>query len=192
MTTATPGRDPDARPRATYQDVLDAPSHRVAEIVDGALYTNPRPAAPHALAASALEIDLGPAFQFGRGGPGGWWIIVEPELHLRDDIVVPDLAGWRRARMPSYPETAYFTLAPDWVCEILSPSTRKLDLEAKRPVYAREGVRHLWLVDPAERTLEAFELTAGKWARIATAADDESVRIAPFEAVSFNLADLWP
>ena len=192
MTTATPRRDPDARPRATYQDVLDAPPHQVAEIVDGALYTNPRPAAPHALAASALEMDLGPAFQFGRGGPGGWWSIVEPELHLRDDILVPDLAGWRRARMPSYPETAYFTLAPDWVCEILSPSTRKLDLEAKRPVYAREGVRHLWLVDPAERTLEAFELTAGEWARIATAADDEPVRIAPFEAVSFNLADLWP
>ena len=94
--------------------------------------------------------------------------------------------------MPSYPETAYFTLAPDWVCEILSPSIRKLDLEAKRPVYAREGVRHLWLVDPAERTLEALELTAGKRARIATAADDEPVRIAPFEAVSFGLADLWP
>ena len=192
MTTATPRRDPDAWPRATYQDVLDAPPHQVAEIVDGALYTNPRPAAPHALAASALEIDLGSAFQFGRGGPGGWWIIVEPELHLRDDILVPDLAGWRRARMPSYPETAYFTIAPDWVCEILSPSTRKLDLEAKRPVYAREGVRHLWLVDPAERTLEAFELTAAKWTRIATAADDEPVRVAPFEAVSFNLADLWP
>ena len=192
MTTATPRRDPDAWPRATYQDVLDAPPHQVAEIVGGALYTNPRPAAPHALAASALEIDLGSAFQFGRGGPGGWWIIVEPELHLRDDILVPDLAGWRRARMPSYPETAYFTIAPDWVCEILSPSTRKLDLEAKRPVYAREGVRHLWLVDPAERTLEAFELTAAKWTRIATAADDEPVRVAPFEAVSFNLADLWP
>ena len=190
--TAAPRHDSAERRRATYQDVLDAPPHQVAEIVDGALYTNPRPAAPHALAASALEMDLGPAFQFGRGGPGGWWIIVEPELHLRDDVLVPDLAGWRRTRMPSYPETAYFTLAPDWVCEILSPSTRKLDLEAKRPVYAREGVRHLWLVDPAERTLEAFVLTAGKWARIAAAADDEPVRIAPFEAVSFGLADLWP
>jgi Uma2 family endonuclease len=192
MTTATPRREPEARPRATYQDVLDAPTHRVAEVVDGVLYTNAGPAMPHALASSALEIDLGAAFQFGRGGPGGWWIVVEPELHLGDDILVPDLAGWRRTRMPSYPETAYSTLAPDWVCEILSPSTRRLDLEAKRPVYAREGVRHLWLVDPAERTLEAFELIAGEWSRIATAADDEPVRIAPFEAVSFNLADLWP
>ena len=192
MTTATPRRVLKARPRATYQDVLAAPPHRVAEVVDGVLYTNPRPAMPHALASSALEIDLGAAFQFGRGGPGGWWIVVEPELHLGDDILVPDLAGWRRKRMPSYPETAYTTLAPDWVCEILSPSTRRLDLDAKRPVYAREGVRRLWLVDPAERTLEAFELTAGEWSRIATAADDEPVQIAPFEAVSFSLADLWP
>ena len=192
MTTATPRQDPEVRPRATCQDVLEAPRHQVAEIVDGALYTNPRPAAPHALAASALEIDLGTAFQFGRGGPGGWWIIVEPELHPSNDILVPDLAGWRRARMASYPATAYFTLTPDWVCEILSPSTRKLDLEAKRPAYAREGVRHLWLVDPGERTLEAFELTTGAWTRIATADDDELVRIAPFEAAGFNLADIWP
>ena len=192
MTTATQRPEPEARPRATYQDVLDAPPHRVAEVVDGVLYTNPRPAAPHALAASALEIDLGAAFQFGRGGPGGWWIIVEPELHFGDDILVPDLAGWRRDRMPRYPETAYFTLAPDWLCEILSPSTRKLDLDAKRPVYARERVRHLWLVEPADRTLEAFELTAGKWSRIATVADDAAVQIPPFEAASFNLGDLWP
>ena len=192
MTTAAQRREPEARPRATYQDVLDAPPHRVAEVVDGVLYTNPRPAAPHALAASALEVDLGAAFQFGRGGPGGWWIIVEPEFHFGDDILVPDLAGWRRDRMPRYPDTAYFTLAPDWVCEMLSPSTRKLDLEAKRPVYAREGVRHLWLVDPAERTLEAFALTAGEWARIATVAEDADVQMPPFEAPSFNLGDLWP
>ena len=192
MTTATPRRDPVARPQATYQDVLDAPPHEVAEIVDGLLYTNPRPAAPHALASSLLGYYLTGPFQVGRGGPGGWWIIDEPELHLGDDVLVPDIAGWRRARMPIYPETAYFTLSPDWVCEILSPSTRKLDPEAKRPVYAREGVRHLWLVDPAERTLEAFERTAGEWTSIATAADDEPVQIAPFEAVSFSLADLWP
>ena len=192
MTTATPRRDPEALPQATYQDVLDAPPHEVAEIVDGLLYTNPRPAAPHALASSLLGYYLTGPFQVGQGGPGGWWIIDEPELHLGDDVLVPDIAGWRRARMPIYPKTAYFTLSPDWVCEILSPSTRKLDLETKRPVYAREGVRHLWLVDPAERTLEAFECTAGEWTRIATAADDEPVQIAPFEAVSFSLADLWP
>ena len=137
MTTATPRRDPEARPQATYQDVLDAPPHEVAEIVDGLLCTNPRPAAPHALASSLLGYYLMGPFQVGQGGPGGWWIIDEPELHLGDDVLVPDIAGWRRARMPIYPETAYVALSPDWVCEILSPSTRKLDLEAKRPVRLR-------------------------------------------------------
>ena len=192
MSTAIGRRQSEARQRATYQDVLDAPPHQVAEIVDGVLYATPRPAMPHALASSLLGSQLIVPFHLGRGGPGGWWIVVEPELHLGDDILVPNLVGWRRTRMPTYPETAYSALAPDWVCEILSPSTRRLDLEAKRPVYAREGIRHLWLVDPAERTLEAFELTAGDWSRIATAADEEPVRIAPFEAASFNLGDLWP
>ena len=178
--------------RATYQDVLDAPAHRVAEIVDGALYTHPRPAMPHALASSALGNDLGNPFQFGRGGPGGWWIIDEPELHLDEDILVPDLAGWRRERMPDYPDTAYVTLAPDWVCEVLSASTRRLDLQEKRPVYAREGVGHLWLVDPADRTLEAFELHDGQWLLIASAKDDDPVSIRPFDAITFSLGDLWP
>ncbi len=192
MTTAAQRRAPEARPRATYQDVLDAPTHQVAEIVGGALYATPRPAMPHALASSLLGSQLIAPFHLGRGGPGGWWIIDEPELHLGDDILVPDLAGWRRTRMPSYPETAYTTLVPDWVCEILSPSTRGLDLDAKRPVYAREGVRHLWLVDPDGRTLEAFELAAGEWSTIAIVADDAVVQIPPFEAASFSLADLWP
>ena len=178
--------------RATYQDVLDAPAHRVAEIVDGTLYTHPRPAPLHALAISSLQGDLSHAFQFGRGGPGGWWIIFEPELHLGEDIVVPDLAGWRRERMPELPDTAYFTLAPDWVCEVLSASTRRFDLHEKRPIYAREGVPCLWLVDPADRTLEAFELHDGQWLLIAGARDDDPVSIRPFDAITFSLGDLWP
>ena len=182
----------DSTRRATYQDVLDAPTHRVAEIVDGTLYTHPRPAMPHALASSALQSDLSSTFQFGRGGPGGWWIIFEPELHLGEDIVVPDLAGWRRERMPDYPDTAYVNLPPDWVCEVLSASTRRLDLQEKRPVYAREGVGHLWLVDPADRTLEAFELHDGQWLLIASAKDDDPVSIRPFDAITFSLGDLWP
>ena len=182
----------EANLRATYQDVLDAPAHRVAEIVDGTLYTNPRPAAPHALASSSLGSDLSNPFHFGRGGPGGWWIIDEPELHPGEDVLVPDLAGWRRERMPDYPDAAYFTLAPDWVCEVLSASTRRLDLHFKRPVYAREEVRHLWLVDPADRTLEAFELRERQWVLIANAKDDDPVCIPPFDAVTLNLGDLWP
>ena len=178
--------------RATYQDVLDAPAHRVAEIVDGTLYTHPRPAMPHALATSALGNDLGNPFQFGRGGPGGWWIIDKPELHFGEDILVPDLAGWRRERMSDYPDTAYVTLALDWVCEVLSISTRKVDLHEKRPVYAREGVAHLWLVEPTDRTLEAFELHDGQWLLIASAKDDDPVSIRPFDAITFSLGDLWP
>ncbi|MYK89894.1 MAG: Uma2 family endonuclease, partial [Acidobacteria bacterium] len=134
--TAARQRKSSPQPRATYQDVLDAPPHRVAEIVDGVLHTNPRPAMPHARASSSLGVKIGGPFDHDAGGPGGWWIIDEPELHLGEDILVPDLAGWRRERMPVYPDAAYCTLAPDWVCEILSPSTRKLDLHGKRPVYA--------------------------------------------------------
>ena len=126
----------------------------------GRLHTHPRPAAPHALASTALGGDLLNPFQFGRGGPGGWWILFEPELHLGEEVLVPDLAGWYRERMPDYPDTAYFTLAPDWVCEVLSPSTRKLDLHEKRPLYALAGVGHLWLVDPTDRTLEGLRAFA--------------------------------
>ena len=180
-----------ARRRATYQDVLDAPAHQIAEIVDGTLYTHPRPAPPHAVATSNLEIELGAPFGKGRGGPGGWWLIFEPELHVGADILVPDLAGWRRERMPDLPDTAYFTLAPDWVCEVLSASTRRLDLHGKRRVYAREGVAHLWLVDPTDRTLEAFELREGEWVLIGTAKDEEPVGIRPFDAITFSLGDLW-
>ena len=182
----------DSPRRATYQDVLDAPAHRVAEIVDGTLYTHPRPAAPHARASSSLGVKIGGPFDYDAGGPGGWWIIFEPELHLGEDIVVPDLAGWRRERMPDYPDTAYFTLAPGWVCEVLSASTRKVDLHEKRPIYAREGVGYLWLVDPVDRTLEAFELHEGQWLLIASAKDDEPVSIRPFDAITFSLGDLWP
>ena len=178
--------------RATYRDVIDAPAHMVAEVIGGTLYTQPRPAAPHARASSVLGGKIGDPFDFGEGGPGGWWIIDEPELHLGEDIVVPDLADWRRERMPDFPDTAFFTLAPDWVCEVLSPSTRDLDRHGKRPVYAREGVGYLWFVDPAARDLEAFELRSGEWVLIATARNDDPVSIPPFEAITFPLDALWP
>ena len=178
--------------KASYQDVLDAPSNMVAEIVDGTLYTHPRPAPAHAIASSRLGNRLGPPFDFGEGGPGGWWILDEPELHLGEDIVVPDIAGWRRVRMPEFPDTAYFTLAPDWVCEVLSPSTRMLDLGGKKAFYAREGVGYLWLVDPDVRSLEVFVLRGTEWTLIDTLFDDAPVSLPPFEAITFNLSDLWP
>ena len=178
--------------RATYRDVLDAPAHMVAEIVEGALHLQPRPAGRHTLAGSSLGVEIGGPFQRGRGGPGGWWILDEPELHFGEDILVPDLAGWRRERMPTVPDDAWFTLAPDWVCEILSPSTRKFDLEEKRPIYAREGIGHLWLVEPSARTLEAFRLADGDWSAAGSASDAEPVSFPPFDAVSFPLDALWP
>ena len=177
--------------RATYQDVLDAPPHKVAEVVDGTLYTHPRPAPPHAVAKSVLVGFLNQTFQFGRGGPGGWWIVDEPELHLGEDIVVPDIAGWRRERMPQLPNTAYFTLATDWVCEVLSPSTRTLDLGGKRAVYAREGVSYLWFLDPIAHSLEAYELRGTHWVLIDTLFEDASISLPPFDAFSFNLGELW-
>ena len=178
--------------RATYQDVLDAPPDKVAEVVDGALFIFDRPAVPHAIAASRLGRYIGTPFDDGRGGPGGWWIVKEPQLHLGEDIVVPDITGWRRERMPVFPDTAYTTLAPDWVCEVLSPTTRKLDLGGKSAVYARAGVGTIWFADPIARSLEARVLRGGKWVAIATLHNDATVSLPPFEAISFSLGDLWP
>jgi Uma2 family endonuclease len=158
------------KPRATYEDVLKAPPHKVAEIVDGELYLSPRPAAPHALAASVLGVDLGGPSHHGRGGPGGWWIVDEPELHLGDDIVVPDLAGWRRERMPEFPKSSFFTLPPD--C-------------------GREGVGHAWLVNPESRTLEGYRRSERRWLLMATHSSDDRVRAEPFDAVELDLLPLW-
>jgi Uma2 family endonuclease len=177
--------------RATYEDLLQVPPHLVAEIVDGELHVSPRPASRHALATSALGSELGPPFHRGRGGPGGWWIIDEPELHLRDDIVVPDLAGWRRDRLPEFPDTPAFTLAPDWACEVVSPSTERLDRAKKMPVYAAAGVPHLWLVNPTARTVEVYRMADGRWLLLATHEGAQQVRAEPFEAVELDLAPLW-
>ena len=178
--------------KANYQDVLDAPPNMVAEVLDGTLHTQPRPASRHAWASSGLGARISPPFNYGDGGPGGWWIVDEPELHLAEDILVPDLAGWRRERMPEYPDTAWFDMPPDWVCEVLSPGTRRIDLYEKRPIYAREGVSHLWFVDPLACGLEAFELRDGQRVLIASLQDDDAVSIPPFAAITFSLGDLWP
>jgi Uma2 family endonuclease len=181
-----------SRRPATYQDVLDAPPNMVAELIRGALHLHPRPAFPHAYASSALGGEIVSPFQKGRGGPGGWWILDEPELHLGPDVLVPDLAGWRRERMPEFPDAPWSELAPDWVCEVLSPGTRRIDLTDKRRIYAASGVAHLWLVDPKARTLEAFALQGGAWVLVAALKDDEEVRVSPFEAIAFELSTLWP
>ena len=179
-------------PQASYQDVLDAPPHKVAELIRGRLHLHPRPASRHARAASALGGELFGRFDRGRGGPGGWWILDEPELHLGRDVLVPDIAGWRRERMPEFPDVAAFELAPDWVCEVLSPSTRMSDVTEKRDIYGERGVGHLWFVDPLARTLEVFARQDAAWVLRTALKEDDAVRAAPFEAVAFALSALWP
>jgi len=176
---------------ATYEDIVALPRHVTGQIVDGELHVSPRPANPHASASSTLGMDIGSAFQRGRGGPGGWWIVDEPEIHLGRDVVVPDLAGWRKSRLAAIPPEPFFTLAPDWICEVLSPSTASFDRVKKMRVFAREAVGHAWLVDPAARTLEVYELSAGRWTLLGAHEGDEVVRAAPFGEIEIPLVDLW-
>ena len=177
---------------ATYADLEAVPAHMVAEILDGELVTHPRPSPPHAVAANALGAELTGPFQRGRSGPGGWVFMVEPELHLGPHVIVPDIAGWRVDRLPALPATAWIETVPDWVCEILSPSTARDDRGRKRRIYATYGLAFLWLLDPIGRELEAFELRDGKWTLLETFSGDVNVDEPPFEAAPFALASLWP
>jgi Uma2 family endonuclease len=184
--------------RATYADLEAVPPPQVAELIEGTLYTFPRPAPKHANAEGALQGELFGPFHRGRGGPGGWLILPEPELRFPDptaekgfDAVAPDLAGWRRERLPRLPKTPYIALAPDWICEVLSPSTEAHDRGTKMPLYGRHGVRRAWLVDPILRTLEVFRLASEGWLVGAVYRDDALVRAEPFEAFELELAVLW-
>jgi Putative restriction endonuclease len=140
---------------------------------------------------SVLGVELGSPFGRGRGGPGGWLLVDEPELHLGEDVLVPDLAGWRRERLPKLPDAPFVTLAPDWVCEALSPATARIDRTQKRPIYAREELHWLWFLDAHARTLEAFELREGRYTVAGSWADAARARIPPFDAVELDLAMLW-
>lgn len=176
------------RKRATYQDVLDAPEHLLAEIIDGELRLTSRPNFVCALVTSIVR-ELGRPL---RARPGGWLILHWPELHLGDDILVPDIAGWRRERMPLVPdEDEHFTIAPDWVCEVLSPATIELDRVHKLPIYARTGVSYAWLVEPWQRYLEAIRSCGSGWEPIAAHGDLDRARIEPFDAIELELANLW-
>jgi Uma2 family endonuclease len=189
------GHPAKKRERTVYADFQAVPDTKVAEVIKGTLHVMPRPAIPHAWTASQMHIELGGSFR--RGGPiGGWHILVEPEIHFglegQEDILVPDLAGWRVARMPKLPKTAYISLAPDWVCEVLSPSTAATDRAEKLPIYARERVGHVWFVHPTERVVEIFELgTNGRWIVEGIHRGNERIRAKPFEEVELDLSVLW-
>jgi len=193
------GQPAEKQRRATYADLEAVPPNKVAELIRGTLHVFPRPAPRHARASSGLGAELTGPFDHGKGGPGGFWILDEPELHFPDpmapgeiDALVPDLAGWRRERMPELPETAYFALAPDWICEVLSASTEGVDRDEKMPIYAREGVRHAWLVDPIQRTLEVYVLGADRrFGPAVVHRDAARVRVEPFDAVELDLSVLW-
>ncbi len=180
-----------AEKQATYEDLLQVPENRVAEIIYGKLHSHPRPSPKHTRASSSLGDELVSPFDKGRGGPGGWWILDEPELHLNSDIFVPDLSGWKRERMPELPETAWFELVPDWICEILSPSTARIDRAEKMPLYSHYGVQHLWLIDPNLETLEAYRLQKDRWVLLTTLDGNKPVCVEPFDAIEFPLSVLW-
>jgi Uma2 family endonuclease len=181
------------RDHATYEDLLNAPENMIAELVDGELYTWPRPRVKHVGANSRLGGILIPAFQFGQGGPGGWVIYGEPEIHFspRERVLVPDLAGWRVEHAPDE-DTAYITVPPDWICEIFSPSTARFDRFTKMPIYAKYNVGYAWLIDLDQRFLEAKRLENGRWTDIAIHAGNETVaRIEPFDAIEIDLTRIW-
>lgn len=180
-----------AKQRASYQDVLDAPEHTVAEVLAGELELSPRPSGAHALSATELLTDLNVAFGRGRGGPGGWRFLIEPELHLGDSIVVPDLAGYRTPRPAEGFQVAHFVSAPDWVCEIVSPSTVRVDRLRKLPLYLAHGVQHAWLLDPIARVLEVYAATSEGW-RVHGPYGGDRARVEPFAELELDLSALWP
>lgn len=175
-----------AKKGALYDDILTAPADKIAEIVEGDLYLSPRPSPRHTNASSSLGADLHDAFHRGRRGPGGWWILDEPELHLAADVLVPDLAGWRRERLSELPEIGWFELAPDWLCEVVSPSTERIDRTRKLPRYAAAGVPYASL-----RSLEVLQLQGGVLRLHGAHYGAVAVSAPPFEAVTIELGPLW-
>ena len=181
-----------ARNRAVYEDLFDIPENKTGEIINGELIVTPRPSRRHSIATSRLGSELIPAYDFGRGGgPGGWIILDEPEISFGEDILVPDLAGWKKERFPVEEPHNWISVAPDWVCEILSPWTAQVDRTEKMPVYARHQVSHAWLIDPILKTLEVFQFEPGRWVVLGVYAKSAKVRAEPFVAIELDLGLLW-
>lgn len=180
-----------AAKKASYEDLYRIPENKIGEIIDGQLVVTPRPSGRHSNAASILGGEIIPPFRLGRGGPGGWIILFEHEIMLGENLLVPDFSGWKKERFPAWPQESWISVAPDWVCEILSPSTARADKVLKMPIYAQYQVHYLWLVDPMARTLDAFRLESGNWVLLASFAENDKVRIEPFEEIELALENLW-
>ncbi|MDR3569051.1 MAG: Uma2 family endonuclease [Syntrophobacteraceae bacterium] len=183
-------REPAKKP-ATYEDLYDVPENLIGEIVNGELTVPPRPTRKHGYAATALIEEVGPPYHRGRGGPGGWSFIAEPEVIFGEDIMAPDVAGWKAQRFLWEEDRNPVSVAPDWVCEVLSPKTVRNDKVRKMPVYARHGVGHIWLIDPAAMTMDAFRLESGRWLLLASFSENDKARVEPFQEIEINLAYLW-
>ncbi|MGD2114698.1 MAG: Uma2 family endonuclease [Acidobacteriota bacterium] len=176
-----------------WEDILAAPEDLTAEVLGGELITSPRPHPRHGRVQAVMSAELSGPFDVGRGGPGGWWILIEPDVAFgAHDIVAPDLVGWRRKRMPAFPDEQPIFARPDWICEVLSPRTAGRDRTAKADLYLRAGVPHYWLVDPQARTLEAFEREDDRWARLGAWSDGDDAAIPPFDAIEIPVGDLFP
>ena len=191
---ATVRHVPQPKRRATYEDLMQVPDTKVAEIIDGELVVSPRPAWAHTVAASRLGTDIAGPFDrdpSDPSAPGGWCVVLEPELHFGDDVVVPDWAAWRRWRMPAQADVPYLTLAPDWICEVVAPSTGRIDRSRKMRIYGNAGVTSLWLVEPLAKTLEVYRREADRWVVAAVHGGDEVVRAEPFDAVELALTRWW-
>ncbi len=181
-----------AKRRAVYEDLFDVPENMIGEIINGELVATPRPSRKHASTASRLGYEIGPPYEFARGGgPGGWIIIYEPEISFDEDILVPDLAGWKKERFPTEEPHNWISVPPDWICEVLSPSTAQTDRAQKMPIYAEHHVPHLWLIDPILKTLEVFQLESGRWVMAGVYAKTAKVRAEPFVELELDLGLLW-
>jgi Uma2 family endonuclease len=181
-----------AKKKAVYEDLYGIPEHLIGEIIDGELVVTPRPSRRHAHAASTLGGEILPPYQLGRsGGPGGWIIYDEPELHLGSNVLVPDLAGWRRERLSTSPEEHRFTIVPDWICEILSPCTARNDRMKKMRIYLQHEVGYAWLIDPVLKMLEVFRFESGRWVVLGVYGEHDKVRVEPFDEIEIDLGVLW-
>jgi Uma2 family endonuclease len=186
-----------ARKLATWEDLAALPEGTRAEVLAGSLVVPPSPLPRHARAQRALGSFVGRPFDddHDRGGPGGWWILLEVDVRLAPhDVVRPDLAGWHRERLPAPWDTRPIEVVPDWICEVVSPSNASQDRVRKREIYARSGVRFFWLVDPDARTLEALRLdpSTGLWIEVGAYDETAHARIAPFEAIELEVGRLFP
>ena len=180
-----------AKKKASYDDLFGIPENMTGEIIDGELIATPRPSARHSNVEFVLSARLGPPYRFAEGGPGGWVILIEQEIMLTDQLLVPDLSGWKKERFPGVPVKNYISVPPHWVCEVLSPGTVGIDKVKKMPVYAQHEIPYLWFVDPLAKTLEVFGLEAGRWFMLAAFTGAVRVRAEPFREAEIELENLW-